>query len=1573
MLPTLFPSFSKSDVPHFSDLFAPQKFKIRPSRAFVRSAEQEAELGDGSDDDDDDLSSALRSTEEVAALSAAAGADGQVPAPLDSTMTEQLPPRKRPLLEEDWDDEARLFNSPVILPTMIRHGRNARDTVMAQAIDAEDIGHPLVAINPQAQPPKQQQSQQQPPQPLPQLVPEQLDSDQSDAAKQTPAMVEAALQSLKEPDQRAYNLSSQIVWEEHVITDTDRYSDAKVVFEPTDPAMPLYRSKPSGGYVDLTPVSNLRQFHSASVTGFLNPYEPLPKYSILRTLHQHAKDVAAKLDAKRQADEHLLTGKGLAPIVQDVTGETAQARAFLAAALAATPTTQKGRAASQRRAHAVAHLERFNAADTQQSAGGADTIDIKEPTVYSMFPLSNMELAAPEWEDEIIYDETDAPKRLPNTSFIWDKSDGNLLYGSTAPKTLKFVKSAEEIAAETRRRTKKMSWRARQREKERIQREKAAAMDAKQIAAMQGSDRFNLSGDQWYRASSGLTADLFRSSTFTTPLRHSLPALKLLEIFFHTSFTQASLRCAHRPVLKTLPPVDGNEGGRSCTLASLGRFIKKKEHERLQERQKSGGDVFFMKTQRDLSGRDGDIVLLEYCEEFPPLVSNVGMVSRLYNLYRRTEPQDDNAPELPFGMTRFQGAADSSPFLGQLKPGSALQYVDNTLYLAPAYPHEIAPTDFLVIRVKDHHYIRPIDGLFVLGQTLPKIEVPAPNSKKASDFMRNRVQAFIYRQLKQSKLSIKKNDKSRRPFVKLGDLIAAFPSIPVAMLRKRLKILCECVRSGLGDQSEEWELRTNQRIPPEEELRQLVTPEQACAHESMLASQQMLRDSGFGADDLILEPPSLTPDGDEEDQDQRIQTELKLAPWNTTHTFLDAQQGKCHLKLTGPGDPTGAGEGFSYIRAPSKPIVHNREREAAKPKQKKEPHKTVEGTESDLRKIPLVEARNMLQQKFGISLSQTSKMPRWDVIALLRKMSSSQGEGAADATDLSKWARGERRSVQEHQQLYKQECQRLFDLQNRILASSEELESETESVGDGDGDEGGDDFDDLADFGKELESAARSSHTEASALRSMEARSNEIAEYLQLHKLLKRSQQAAAGGDEEQDGQADMDTGADGDAQAEEATDMQTESAGADGAASTSSSSSAAPPASAASVPNQQPGEKYRGKHLVIKRKFAMPDGSVAERQEVVTDPRVIEAYLIVRNQELAGVSEGRRRKLLSHVQRRLAASQSGDNNSLGASRVPTGRTNRCGMCGSYEHTKSNRACPEHPEHLTFQRSRANAAARKRAAQTGVNTDDIARRFAQSELARERDQSASQVVFGENGLKMKIKFGASGAATPTAASGRRPPSSGGRRGGRGGSSARKSPKSRRVRFRGDYDDDDEDDDDDNVGNSDEDEDEQNDFRDEEYDAFRSVASKRRGAVTATSQLNKVLMEVCQDLWNHQSSTYFRSPVDVHQYPDYLQHVHNPMDLTTMRAKAKGNNYQRPAEFLEDLALLVINSSAYNGHAAEVTTAAFNLMQQGVKQLRSRSQGLMEATAALGIDTGEFLKAAIQRTQAVYNEHCTASG
>ncbi len=70
------------------------------------------------------------------------------------------------------------------------------------------------------------------------------------------------------------------------------------------------------------------------------------------------------------------------------------------------------------------------------------------------------------------------------------------------------------------------------------------------------------------------------------------------------------------------------------------RFCIEKKILSFQEREKErqafgGGEMFFMRTAEDLTGMDGELILAEYCEEWPPLIPQVGMNNRIRNYYRR--------------------------------------------------------------------------------------------------------------------------------------------------------------------------------------------------------------------------------------------------------------------------------------------------------------------------------------------------------------------------------------------------------------------------------------------------------------------------------------------------------------------------------------------------------------------------------------------------------------------------------------------------------------------------------------------------------------------------------------------------------------------------------------------------------------------------------------------------------------------------------------------------------------------------------------------------------------------------
>ncbi|KRX42737.1 Transcription initiation factor TFIID subunit 1 [Trichinella murrelli] len=374
---------------------------------------------------------------------------------------------------------------------------------------------------------------------------------------------------------------------------------------------------------------------------------------------------------------------------------------------------------------------------------------------------------------------------------------------------------------------------------------------------------------------------------------------------------------------------------------SLNAFVCLGIQEREQERLASGGgEMFFMRKPADLTGKDGELILLEYCEEHPPLLSQPGMGSKIKNYFKRLPGKDDQEPQFEYGETSY---SHSTPFLGTLAPGETLQAIENNLFRAPIFRHRVPSTDFLIMRTRSGLYIRKVEALFCVGQELPLIEVPSPNSKRACNFVRDFLLAFIYRLFWNSK------EDPRR--LRMDDLRRAFPHHAESSIRKRLRICSDFRRLGSGIDSNFWVLKQDFRLPNTDELWSMITPETCCAYYSMLAAEQRLKDAGYG------EKYFFTPEEDEDDDDQvKIADEIKCAPWNTTRAYISAVNGKCLLDITGVADPTGCGEGFSFVKLSSKP-----QKEEVPPPVKK----NVTGTDADLRKLSLKDAKQLLRE-FGV-------------------------------------------------------------------------------------------------------------------------------------------------------------------------------------------------------------------------------------------------------------------------------------------------------------------------------------------------------------------------------------------------------------------------------------------------------------------------------------------------------------------------------------------------------------------------------------------------------------------------------
>uniref|UniRef100_A0A3B3Y252 Transcription initiation factor TFIID subunit n=1 Tax=Poecilia mexicana TaxID=48701 RepID=A0A3B3Y252_9TELE len=815
---------------------------------------------------------------------------------------------------------------------------------------------------------------------------------------------------------------------------------------------------------------------------------------------------------------------------------------------------------------------------------------------FSIFPIDNEELVYGRWEDNIIWDDQEMDRFLMPPVLTLDPNDENII--------LEIPDEKEEATSHSPSKENKKETAIK---KSRILLGKTGVIKdepQQNMSQPEVKDPWNLSNDEFYYPKQQGLRGTFGGNI----IQHSIPALELRQPFFPTHMGPMKLRQFHRPALKKYSFGALAQPGPHAVQPLL-KHIKKKAKMREQERQASGGgDMFFMRTPQDLTGKDGDLILAEYSEEYPPLIMQVGMASKIKNYYKRKPGKDPGAPDCKYGETVY---CHTSPFLGSLHPGQLLQAFENNLFRAPIYLHKMPETDFLVIRTRHGYYIRELVDIFVVGQECPLFEVPGPNSKRANTHIRDFLQVFIYR------LFWKSKDRPRR--IRMEDIKKAFPSHSESSIRKRLKLCADFKRTGMD--SNWWVLKPDFRLPTEEEIRAMVSPEQCCSYYSMLVAEQRLKDAGYG------EKSFFAPEEEnEEDFQMKIDDEVRTAPWNTTRAFISAMKGKCLLEVTGVADPTGCGEGFSYVKVPNKPTQQKDDKEPQPVK------KTVTGTDADLRRLSLKNAKQLLR-KFGVPEEEIKKLSRWEVIDVVRTMSTEQarsGEGP-----MSKFARGSRFSVAEHQERYKEECQRIFDLQNKwVLESTEVLSTDTDSSSAEDSD--------FEEMGKNIENMLQNKKTSSQLSREREE---------QERKELQRMLMASA---------------------------LSTSSHKDDDTSSVTSLNSSA-----------------TGRRLKIYRTFRDEDGKEYVRCETVRKAAVIDAYTRIRTtkddefiRKFALFDEQHReemrkeRRRIQEQLRRLKRNQEKDKikgppekKSKKVKERPDLKL-KCGACGAIGHMRTNKFCP---------------------------------------------------------------------------------------------------------------------------------------------------------------------------------------------------------------------------------------------------------------------------------------------------------
>ncbi|GAB7363774.1 hypothetical protein MBLNU230_g4342t1 [Neophaeotheca triangularis] len=416
--------------------------------------------------------------------------------------------------------------------------------------------------------------------------------------------------------------------------------------------------------------------------------------------------------------------------------------------------------------------------------------------------------------------------------------------------------------------------------------------------------RYNISNDEAYDLLKENHQHKVRSTLGSVAVEHSMPATRLQWPFYQLALDAKATRAFHRPTLDLNAPV-----GREY------RVTKPKMIKRKHIRGRDTKDVFANAEDLTIGGDNATALLLEYSEEVPTMLSNLGMGSRLINYYRKRDADDNERPKRELGETQVLLNQDKSPFsnFGHVDAGDTVPTIQNGLYRAPIFQHTAKPTDFLVTTTHTYasgrkFYIRNVENLHAVGQQFPLQMVPTEHSRRVTDAAKRRLRAMAFR------IWGKVQDPRRRGVVLDNEtLLKHIPGGETTQLRGKMREFMQFVRAPGGRESGTWAPKDGHPVPDNETIRSWISPEEICLFDSMQMGVRHLRDLG-----LSLGKDAEKDAENDKDLDEDANIELKLAPWYTTKHFINACQGKAMLKLHGEGDPTGQGLGFSFIKTSMK-------------------------------------------------------------------------------------------------------------------------------------------------------------------------------------------------------------------------------------------------------------------------------------------------------------------------------------------------------------------------------------------------------------------------------------------------------------------------------------------------------------------------------------------------------------------------------------------------------------------------------------------------------------------------------
>ena len=472
--------------------------------------------------------------------------------------------------------------------------------------------------------------------------------------------------------------------------------------------------------------------------------------------------------------------------------------------------------------------------------------------------------------------------------------------------------------------------------------------------------------------------------------------------------------------------------------------------------------------------------------------SVIDWVGKIPKESMKDNSENEGLDVLQEGVTEILLPKVHGPFIGEVEDGATITGLINNLFVAPMFRHKPKSSDFLIVltplggaarhddREKVGVILRALPAsIFTVGQTEPRTRVMAPGSQDDNAFIEQFVRYRIARALHQSGgHGLRLDEIQNRVLPSCYDL-SEFT------LRRLLKQVADFDRPV-----NTWTSKAtggSEDYPGVDALGRAIAPELVAAFESSRAARQRLLDIGVcqlvdggakavvsvgvvmfhlsaqlnalrkiskmveklskthssrckpvqlkfyekASEELAMQYKALK---QKHAVAQFLYEELQLAPWHTTGEFLDVHKkgkGTGMMQLTGLGDPSGQGEGYSFLREAQ-----------SKPKTSVETKKIC-GSDSDLRALNMDQLAGLLRL-FGVPQEKIDSSKRWERVEAIRERSTkaaSDGIGGG----LERYARGAKMNLSEQRQTYVERIRVIWKRQIAALSASGDEETETKT------------------------------------------------------------------------------------------------------------------------------------------------------------------------------------------------------------------------------------------------------------------------------------------------------------------------------------------------------------------------------------------------------------------------------------------------------------------------------------------------------------------------------------------------